>query len=84
METIPSEQVLQSRYTEVCRSHSSEEVLLMRMERRAETLELISFFRIVKANYKGQKIIENSEAACKPSRMQFNRGPFRYRHPRMV
>jgi len=43
-EAIPSELVRQSRYTEVSRDHSSEEVSVMGMERRVESLELGSFF----------------------------------------
>jgi hypothetical protein len=43
-EVKPSELAKQSPGTEVSRSHSSEEVSVMEMERRAESLKLRSFF----------------------------------------
>lgn len=43
-EVRPSEQARQSPHTEVSRGHSSEEVPVMGMERRAESLKLRSFF----------------------------------------
>ena len=65
MEVKPSEQVRQSRYTEVSRDHSSEEVSVMEVERRVESLKLMSFFfRIVKANGKGYKTIEKPDESC--------------------
>lgn len=44
VEIKPSELVKQSPDTEVSRGHISEEVSVMKMERRTESLELRSFF----------------------------------------
>jgi hypothetical protein len=64
-EVRPSEQARQSLYTEVSRSHSSEEATVMVVERRAESLKLRSFFiRIVKANEKGYETIEKPDESC--------------------
>jgi hypothetical protein len=70
VEVKPSELVRQIYYTEVSRDHSSEEVSVMGMERRVESLKLRSFFfRIVKDNGKGKKTIENPDEICKTERM---------------
>jgi hypothetical protein len=47
---------------EVSRGHSSEEVSVMEMERRTESLKLRSFFlEIVKANVKGHETIGRTD-----------------------